>query len=187
MKCPLKTRRGELRVLEFACAPSASGPGELRAHIQECAGCTRLVRSQRAVSGLLGEWELSGVSQDFDRNLYGRIEQMERESWWARFSRAASAWLARPALPLAAASLLIVAGFFLDLPLNDVPLNRIHIQPPAPVVVVAPDAAAPGNAVQQNDAQQSDSQQINEAFDDLQLLHQLDADKDEAADASNAM
>lgn len=174
MKCPLEIRSllagrsGERRVLEYARRPSG---GELGVHIRECPACTRLVRSQRALWSVLDEWELPPASQDFDCRVLRRVERAVAESFLERGLRACSAWLSRPALPLAAASLLILAGLSLNTPLRFMrPQPRFE----APLSV-APPEPLPSNA----------AEQIAEAIDDLQLLRQLDTSQDEAPSASN--
>lgn len=161
--------------MEFAVGTSVSDAAPstvaLRAHVQECPACAALVRSQRSVWGLLDEWELAPPSSGFNREVYRRIESAGPESFWERCARFVFAWVDRPAVPLAAASLLILAGFFVEAPPR-------RVLPPSSAAL--PRVATPPEV-------QNDAQQINEAFDDLQLLHQLDVVKDEAPSASNGM
>jgi hypothetical protein len=168
MICPLKTKRG--RAFALQCAAGQPNP-EYRAHMLECPDCAEFLSSQQAVSDLLGEWELPLVSPDFDGGVYRRIREAPAESLRERVARWCSICFARPALPLGAASVLILVGFFVS-----VPWRSTDIRTPVGSQTTISAGTLPAE----------DAQQVNEAVDDLQLLHQLDV-QDEAPHASGAM
>jgi hypothetical protein len=67
------------------------------------------VAQQQAVWDALDEWREVGVSADFDRRLRLRIANEEKlTSWWRR------SW--RPALPVAAAAILLSVALWLNQP-----------------------------------------------------------------------
>ncbi len=172
MKCPSKSIGGEARVLAYV-AGQLSGREELDmvSHVRECAGCAALVRSQSAVWDLLDACESPAVSADWNRRLQARIEQTPPDSLWIRFRRACQTWAARPAIPVAVLSLFFTVGLYLERPADT---------PGTPSAPIALPVSAP--AVTPKDAEQ-----LGKAFEDLQLLHQLDLVKDEAPDASHSM
>jgi hypothetical protein len=93
---------------------------KLELHMRVCEDCASIGRAQANVWNLLDSWEARPVSAEFNRRLYAKIEAAESSSWWQRLAGSVNEFLqpvfARPALPLAAASLVIAAGFVLDHP-----------------------------------------------------------------------
>jgi hypothetical protein len=107
------------------------------------------MRSQRAVWNLLDTWEAPPPSAYFDTRLRSRLENVPARSWWRHAF----------SLPLATAGTLVLAALLINVP-HRPPSPGFSAQPPRMV-------------------QLADVQQIDQALDDLQLLHQLDKTQDE--------
>ncbi len=84
-------------------------------HVEGCMGCRQLLASQRMVWEALDSWEAESVSTDFNRRLYRRIEN-EEGRWWRRLLEPAFPWSMKPAMPVAAACLVLVAAFLFRTP-----------------------------------------------------------------------
>jgi anti-sigma factor RsiW len=114
---------------------------ELERHVEECAECRKLLE----VSARLDEWPAPEISSDFDARLYARIAQENAaQPWWRKF-------LWRPAVPLAAAGVVLVLALFVN----------------GPDVQDAPKQVRPENT--------ADILQAEQALEDLELLMPLDA------------
>ena len=94
------------------------------------------------INALLDEFEAPPVSLDFNRRLWRRIEAEPAPSWRIAIRK----WLA-PAIPLATAAALVVAGFIYD--------HRSHTVP------------VPGFSVSEADT-------MERTLDDMQLLGQFE-------------
>ena len=117
-----------------------------------CKDCAEFRAGQELVWRALDAWEAAPVTPDFNRRLYQRIEAEAAEPWYKRlFTSPMAMW--KPIVPLAAACLLVVAGFVLDHPNNSTPPS------PQPTFRVSV----------------SEADQVENALDDLQLLRQLDS------------
>jgi hypothetical protein len=168
MKCLSKSEYGNAMLLDHVAGRLTGSKAILVAqHLMVCDDCLDLVSGQAAMWEMLDVWEAEPVSTSFNRRLYARIQESPA-TVWQLLGSLLNGWVARPALPLAALTLLVVAGFFLERPQVSTTAN--------PAVVETPAAVSP-----------TDAEQLNKALDDLQLLHQLDLVKDEAADASKRM
>jgi hypothetical protein len=116
-----------------------------------CPQCAEFRAGQELVWQALDAWEAPAITPDFNRRLYQRIETEAAAPWYKRlFTTPLAMW--KPAIPLAAAGLVIVAGFVLDHPVA----TNAPSAPPAIRVSVA------------------EAEQVESALDDLQLLRQLD-------------
>ena len=115
----------------------------LEQHAASCQECAAARAECAAVWNALDLWEPERVSLDFNRKLWQKIDSVPVEPWYRKL-----VW--RPALPLAAAAALIIAGFVFD--------HRNTASAPA------------GTAVSSVEAEQAEK-----ALDDLQLLKQLDS------------
>jgi hypothetical protein len=104
---------------------------------------------QMAVWDALDDWQPAPVSLDFNRRLWHRIDAAN-VPWYRALagSLRLSSW--KPAVPLAAAIVVIATGFLLD-------------HPGAKV------SAVPGVSVSVTEADQ-----VEQTLEDIQLLHQLD-------------
>lgn len=121
VRCPIQNSKDAAMLLDYLDRRlDAASTVELDRHIAGCRSCQELLASQRAVWNALDMWSVEPVSRDFDRRLYERIGEEERKSVWSRAWR----WLTdaamphnfKPAMPLAAACMVVVAGFLLQAP-----------------------------------------------------------------------
>jgi hypothetical protein len=120
----------------------------LERHLLECGECRKLVNAQKAVWDALGEWEPVEVSADFDRKLFSRMEREERTPWWSYLLRPMRPFALRPALPLAAACLTLVAALVIRTPsVMDTPM--------------------------QSKTEKVDIEQVERTLDDLEMLTQF--------------
>ena len=150
MNCPIEGHHPEMLVAYTAGELDREIARALERHMADCAACRSTVAAQSAVWKALDAWEAPPVSRDFDRRLYGRIDEDQRPSWWDRLMRPLRAMPFRQALPLtASAGLIVMAGLLLHHP-----------------VAMAPAAAQP-QAVR--------AVQVEKTLDDLDLLRQLGA------------
>jgi anti-sigma factor RsiW len=162
MNCPIQNEEtAELLLAYTARRLDASKTAMLESHMDVCPECAEFRAGQEMVWQALDAWVAPPVTPDFNRRLYQRIEAEAAEPWYKRlFTSPWSMW--KPAIPLAAACLLVVAGFVLDHP-----------------VASNPSANAPAIRVGVAEAEQVES-----ALDDLQLLRQLDSSAGPAASES---
>jgi anti-sigma factor RsiW len=87
----------------------------LEQHLGGCVACRSKAADQATVWKALDAWEAPPVSPDFNRRLYGRIDQAVSLSWWERLTRLFNPMPLRQALPLTAtAALLLMAGLLLQ-------------------------------------------------------------------------
>lgn len=153
MNCPIRSEEtAELLLAYTARRLDPARTTMLESHMDVCAECAEFRAGQELVWQALDAWEAPPVTPDFNRRLYQRIEAEAAEPWYKRlFASPVAMW--KPAVPLAAACLLVVAGFVLDHPNSP---NPPASQPALHVSV-------------------SEADQVENALDDLQLLRQLDS------------
>jgi hypothetical protein len=121
MSCPIMSEEHTDHLLAYSAGKlRGDAAANLELHMRTCAECAAIGKSQTAVWNLLDTWEARPVSSDFNRRLYARIDAAASATWWDRLALSVNEFLrpvfARPAFPLAAATLVIVAGFVLDHP-----------------------------------------------------------------------
>ena len=121
---------------------------EVERHVAICPDCARVVEAQKAVWQALDLWEPGAISADFNARLYERIREADAEPVWRQWLNAVPGWHWKPAMPLAAACLAILA----------VALWR------GPAM---PDAATGDEAI--------DVEQVERTLSDLEMLQQLTA------------
>jgi len=116
MSCPLQRRETAEVLLDYASRRVAPELAEaFERHMEFCPACRQFAADQQAVWGALDAWEAMPISPDFDDRLRRRIEEDERRGAWAQLWAALAApfsvfaW--RPALPVAAACVTILAVF----------------------------------------------------------------------------
>jgi hypothetical protein len=158
MHCPLQN--GEIaEVLLDYCArklpPTAAS--EVDRHVQSCAECSAYCSAQGHVWSVMDDWEPPPVSENFDRELYARIDGFEKKNWWRRLVGERFAW--RPALSLGAACTALILGLMVRGPI---------MQP-----VVAPVSVAPQN--HETSKADVEPEQVEQALEDLEMLKQLSA------------
>jgi hypothetical protein len=77
-------------------------------HIQQCVVCREFCGAQARVWSALDAWDPETISESFDARLLDRIEEGDRGSRWK--------WIWRPALPVAAVAIVVVAVLLLRVP-----------------------------------------------------------------------
>lgn len=153
MNCPIQTEEtAELLLAYTARRLDPAKTAILESHMDVCPECAEFRVRQELVWQALDAWEAPSVTADFNRRLYQRIESEAAAPWYVRlFTTPWVVW--KPAIPLACAALVVVAGFLFDHPLS-----------------VNSPAATPAIRVSVTEAEQ-----VENALDDLQLLRQLDS------------
>lgn len=151
MNCPIQNEEtADLLLAYIARRLDPAKTAILERHMDVCAQCAEFRVRQELVWQALDAWEAPPVTPDFNRRLYQRIESEAAAPWYRRlFTMPWATW--KPAIPLACAGLIIMAGFVLDHP--------VHVNP----------SSAPAIRVSVTEAEQ-----VETALDDLQLLRQLD-------------
>lgn len=123
MTCPLQSRENADVLLDYCgrkLNPEASA--ELERHIESCADCQSFANGQRLVWETLDAWDAAPLSMDFDRRLYGKIEERGMARWWATaLERFRGSF--KPAAALAAVCLTVVALTLMDQPRGSVVLS----------------------------------------------------------------
>src|SRR3984885_15683908 len=121
MNCPIRNEEtAELLLAYTARRLDPARTALLEGHMSVCAQCAEFRAGQELVWQALEAWEAPAVTPDFNRRLYRRIEAEAAAPWYKRlFTTPLATW--KPAIPLAAAGLLVVAGFMLDHPVATTP------------------------------------------------------------------
>jgi anti-sigma factor RsiW len=150
MNCPLQKPESADILLDYAAgrldAVRATG---IERHMETCSRCAAFRMEQAAVWDALDAWHPAPVSMDFNRRLWHRIDAA-KVTWYRALAGSLRHASWKPAIPLAAAVVIVATGFLLD-----------H-----PVAKVSP---APGVSVSVTEADQ-----VEQTLEDIQLLHQLD-------------
>lgn len=153
MECPLLAQENAELLLAY-CARKLDSESQiiLERHMEHCDACREFGEAQKLVWRALDAWEASPVSMDFDRRLYRRIEGEQQRGWLGRlFSPVTPASLPpifRPALPLAAACVTLVAMFLIHAPTQ-------------------------GDLSQQVRTEKVDVEKVESALEDLDMLQQF--------------
>jgi hypothetical protein len=148
MECPIQSGQGPELFIAYAAQtlPPATSLA-LERHLSSCDECCRLAEAQKLVWSALDAWEPQHISSDFDRKLYARIAAEERRPWYYRIIEN---WSLRPAIPVAAACVVVLAGYLLrETPPTPNPEPRIAVE----------------NRV--------DIEQLERALDDIDMLNQM--------------
>ncbi|HEX4133513.1 MAG TPA: hypothetical protein VHY84_02730 [Bryobacteraceae bacterium] len=155
MNCPLQTEETDLLLDYSAGRLDAARAAALTQHMEQCAACAAFRTEQTAVWNALDLWEPAPVSMDFNRRLWQRIDAAAAAPWYQslRDSLRFTNW--KPAIPLAAAVIVIAAGFLLDHP--------------------GQQARTPEPGVSVTNVSLREADQVEQTLDDIQLLQQLDA------------
>jgi anti-sigma factor RsiW len=127
-------------------------------HADSCARCASLRAAQVAVWRSMDEWKPAPVGEGFNRELWRRIDAEEQKVSWA--GRLASAMpfghLWKRAAPLAVVMALVVTAFVWD---HSAKQTALPAAGAAPIVVTV-----------------SDADQLEQTLDDIQLLHEVNAE-----------
>jgi len=164
MDCPIKMRQNWEWLLDYAAGRLDRERAALVArHLDGCPDCARFVEGQRMVWNALSQWEAEPLSADFDRRLYRAIDRARPVSWLDRvFAPLQPLW--RPAVPLAAACVLIVAGLLLHAP--QAVMRSVDSRPRAEKVEV---------------------EQVERTLDDIEMLRELPLTPQQEASPSKSM
>ena len=159
MNCPLE--RQDFRednidiLLDYSAGKlDPAGVSALEEHMNVCSGCAAFRAGQAAVWKALDIWEPEPVGVDFNRNLWRKIDAAAAAPWYRKLADSLRMGAWKPALPLAAAVVLVAAGFMMD--------HR------------GPISVTPGVVVSEG-VSVSEADQVEKTLDDIQLLRQLDA------------
>jgi anti-sigma factor RsiW len=149
MMCPIQSRDNAAVLLDYCDRRlDPDTMDRLSRHVEQCQECRETLAGQRLVWEALDAWEAAPVSMDFNRRLYRRIESEQAAGWWSHLFRPAMPWSMRPALPVAAACMALMAMFLLRAP-SDV------------------------QGQQQMSTEAIDLEQVEKTLDDLEMLRQL--------------
>ncbi|MSV30316.1 MAG: hypothetical protein EXQ52_16475 [Bryobacterales bacterium] len=143
MNCPIENTESAGLLLDYCrrkLAPDTTA--FLERHMSSCARCRAFRDGQIALWRSLDEWESMPVSDGFDRRLYSRLHgpdagnfsEKPRVRWWSWLFDAplsASAFT-RPAVPLALAGVMILAGYLVndraDGPVQIAPRDAVEVE-----------------------------------------------------------
>jgi anti-sigma factor RsiW len=151
MTCPSR-RSDTTLLLDYASGRLALAQSTIVAeHASECDDCAAALLEYSSVSEALDIWEAPPVSTHFNRRLWDRIESAASAPLYVRVADWFRFHSLKPAIPVAAAALVIAAGFLLDHPSNM------------------------GNPGATSRVSATEADQAERTLDDLQLLRQFDA------------
>jgi hypothetical protein len=168
MSCPIQSEEHADQLLAFTAGKlRGDAAAKLEMHMRSCAECEAVGKAQASVWNLLDAWEVPPVSSEFNRNLYARIDASASASWLERFGAAVNEFFqpvfARPAFALAAATLVIATGFFLDHPGRYVSPknNRVSLQ-------------ASSKGMSKSYLNNVEVDQVESTLEDIEMLSQFD-------------
>jgi anti-sigma factor RsiW len=163
MHCPLLAGETQEVLLDYAAGRLDRGrSASLEKHAESCPACAAWLAGQAALWSALDEWTPEPVSLDFNRQVWRRIEAAAAAPWYTRVADMFRFGGWKPAIPLAAAMLVVAAGFLLD-----------H-QGTGPAVPAGGAGASGGSSLMEVD-------QVERSLDDIQLLKQFDTSGGESA------
>lgn len=117
MDCPLQGKEGAELLLDYCARTLDPDVKEtVDRHLAACPSCRSLMEAQQEVWRALDAWDAPPVPSDFDRRLFRRIHEVGAPGWLERLRLQFAPINWRPALPLAAASVILAAGFLLQMP-----------------------------------------------------------------------
>jgi hypothetical protein len=180
MSCQIRSEEHTERLLAYSAGKLRGEAAEkMELHMRSCQECAAFGRAQANVWELLDHWEVRPVSAEFNRNLYARIEQTATASWLERWGARINEWLhpvfARPAFPIAAATLVIAAGFVLDHP------GRSF----APMGQKTELRASSGD-LNKVDVNKVEVDQVESTLEDIEMLRQFDPKQDDGSKESSS-
>jgi anti-sigma factor RsiW len=155
MNCPLQQEKNPAVLLDYSAgrlAPDKAAAFER--HMKICPDCAGIGMEQKAVWDALGSWEAGPVNADFNRRLWQRIDAANAAPWYRQLARSLRFTSWKPAVPLAAAVLMVAAGFVLD---HSASRTSVRGTPAADSVSVG------------------DANRVEQTLEDIQLLHQFDS------------
>lgn len=156
MQCPIQNADNAEILLDY-CARKLSPEAlvEFERHLETCPGCKSFSSRQQSVWTALDEWVAEPVSEQFDKNLFARIDASENRSWWKRLAGEGFGW--RPALSVSVACAAMAVALFIRTPVNQ------------PKVVPTIHETTRNEVVE--------SEQLERTLEDLEMLKQLSPSK----------
>jgi hypothetical protein len=155
MICPLRSEETIDIVLDYPTGRlDRARAASFEEHMAVCAECSAFLAGQNEVWKALDGWKPEAVSIDFNRRMWQKIDAAAAAPWYRKLADSLRMGAWKPALPLAAAVLLVATAFVMD--------HR-------PSVSVTPGVA--GNA----GVSISEADQVEKTLDDIMLLRQVDA------------
>jgi anti-sigma factor RsiW len=126
-------------------------------HADGCAQCAALRTAQTAIWRSMDEWKPAPVSEGFNRELWRRIDSEEQTASWAqRIAGMMTLSLWKRVAPVALAMTVAVTVFVLH---SGNESGKPVTNAPASIVLTV-----------------SDADQLEQTLDDIQLLHEVDAE-----------
>jgi anti-sigma factor RsiW len=168
MNCPLLSDQTADILLDYSAG--RLNPARailLEKHMDNCDRCTAFRLAQTEVWATLDAWEPEPVSVEFNRALWQKIDREVHAPWYRKLADQLRFGAWKPAFPLAAAALVIAAGFAFD-----------HHGGGASKLTSSSPSNFPSNQSVNpgvTSASLSEADQVEKTLDDLQLLRQLDA------------
>ena len=154
MVCPLSAEDTFDVLLDYSAGRlDAARSARLERHMESCDACAAFRVEQSALWSALDEWAPPPGRMDFDDNLWQRIDSMD-VPWHRRLLDFLRLGTWKPAIPLAAAALVVAAGFLMD-HRGITPLSS--------------------GVPQTNSASVTEVDQVEKTLDDVQLLKQFDS------------
>jgi len=155
MKCPLSSEQTAELLLDYSAGRlDAARRVTLEQHMKGCVPCSGFREEQASLWAALDSWEPEPVSSGFNRSLWQRIDAAAAAPWYRKLAGSLSLGGWKHAFPLAAALLIVAAGFVLD--------HR---------------GAGQASGTGMNGAAVSimEADQVEKTLDEIQLLKQFDA------------
>lgn len=150
-QCPIQNREYASLLLDYCdrrLDPELNN--EMERHLDTCADCRQMLASQRVVWEALDAWDPEPVSMDFNRRLFDRIDAEKSRPWWRRAADSLGSLSWKPAVPVAAACMALVAVVLLRTPALPDLDHKAKAEPAA-----------------------VDVEQVDRALDDMDMLRQL--------------
>jgi hypothetical protein len=177
MRCPRTSRGGKAKLVAFV-AGTVRGPegARLRIHLDGCAHCSEYVAGQKAIWQLMDEWEpeypSASCGASFGNEVAARVASLAPEPWLVKCGRWVMGRILQPALTVTAITAILAIGFYVRDPFAGTSRNSSPVRS----TPVAPRIISPVEA-----------DQMDRAFNDMQMLHQLDSVSDGAKDVSRSL
>jgi hypothetical protein len=155
MNCPLLSEETTDVLLDYSAGRLEQAKAvKLEKHMVECESCAAFRAGQADVWAALDAWEPQPVSLNFNRHLRRKLDEAAAAPWHRKLMDALRFGAWKPAFPLAAAAVVIAAGFMFD--------HQSTVPDTSSV------SATSGVSITEVD-------QIENTLDDIQLLRQFDA------------
>ncbi len=161
MECPVQNREHADLLLKYCARRLEPDTARvLERHMEHCEACRAFGEAQKTMWAALDLWETVPVSEDFDRRLYTRIGEEERRGFWSGLIRPWWPLHLRPALSLAAASVVLVVAWLVQSPVSEPRSAEVEVV---------------------------DAEQVESVLDDLDMLQQVNLVPKAEAPAAQAM